>query len=434
MTAIYHLYKTGTAFLSLLYPFLKLHAGVTGRHEKSLKQRFGYYPSDIVTEKNKRPRIWMHAASVGEVSVAKAIWDELAALLPDCEILISTTTETGQAFAKSIFSENISIIYAPVDIPKVVNKALSLFKPDAMVFIETELWPNWTVCTQQMGIPVILVNGRISLRSMKGYERIKRLTKDILDKFDCLSMIHAADAERIARMGADACKIKIHGNAKFDNLTRRNKAEEVESIRNLYGVEDKDLVFVAGSTRQNENEIILKAYQSILEKYPEVLLFIAPRHIERSDEIIRMVRDAGLDCQLRSEFDGNTRQRKAPVVVINTIGELSMVYGLSAFSFCGGSLVPLGGQNILEAVSWGTPVFYGPHMQDFQEARALIESGVGEAFLVKDGNELTQKALFMLKRPEYAKDIGKKALASAMQNTGAAEKHAKEILNLLKLK
>ena len=431
MTPISHLYKLGTSCLYLLYPIAKLHCDIFGKNKKSVKQRFGSYPETIVRRNSQIPRIWMHGASVGEISVAYAIFKELENLTSGYEVVISTTTETGNTVAEATFPGNTPIIFAPLDIPKAVAEALSFIKPEVMVFIETELWPNWIRRTHQMGIPTILVNGRISRRSMRRYEKIKVLMKDTLNNFDCLSMIHSDDGQRIQRLGADQKIIKINGNAKFDNLTRPVEDHETKKIRELYSIEDTSVVFVAGSTRQSEGELILRAYQDILKTHPEVQLFIAPRHIERSRDIAGIARSMGLNYQLRTEFDGVRVKRASSVVIIDVIGELSTLYGAGTVCFCGGSLVPLGGQNILEPVSWGKPVFYGPHMDDFQEARELIEDAVGEALLVTDGDMLVQKVVAILDDPDYGKKVGDKARQGVLKNRGAAKKHAQEIVNLL---
>ena len=431
MTLMFSFYKAGTSCLSLAYPFVKLHSLLYGKPQKSMYQRFGLYPEIAKRHHHKSPRIWLHAASVGEVSVAHAIFKALEQLLPEFEGILSTTTKTGNDFANSVFPKKTPLIFAPIDIPKTVRDALSFIHPDVMVFVETELWPNWTISASQLGIPTILVNGRISKRSMKRYEKITPLTREVLSYFDCLSMIHLEDSQRIQQMGADKKIIKINGNAKFDNLVRQREASETELIRRRYSLSDRDVVFVAGSTRQNEGEQILRAYQEIVKKYPNLLLLIAPRHIERATDIARCAENMGLDCQFRSDFDGKKIKRTSPLVIIDVIGELSTVYGVSTFCFCGGSLAPLGGQNVLEPVSWGKPVFYGPHMEDFQEARDLIEAAVGDAFLVTDGNMLVKKAVAILEDPEYGQKIGEAARQRVLKNRGAARRHAKEIVTLL---
>ena len=436
MTPSHNLYRAGTMFVSLLYPLIKM----IGRHRKdfteSLDQRFGYYSAAIMGKRIGRPRIWFHAASVGEVSVAGTICRELKKMLPQADIILSTTTTTGQAYAASVFDPHATRLYAPVDAPAAVERALTAFCPDAMVFVETELWPNWTARAVRMNIPVILVNGRISPRSMTRYMKIKSLTRTTLAGFERLSMIHSEDAGRILEMGAEKSQIRVHGNAKFDQMVVSETARAVSKtrIRKLYHVAETDVVFVAGSTRQDEPEIVMDAWLAVLKKHPQALLFVAPRHIERAGDLAAAAAARGLDCQLRTGFDSNMTKRRAGVVIVDTIGELADLYGISACCFCGGSLAPLGGQNVLEPVSWGKPVFYGPHMQDFQEARDIIEKAVGDALRVENGRELAEKVIHVLDHPEYGKQVGGQARKAVLQNTGAAGKHAEEIINILKLR
>jgi 3-deoxy-D-manno-octulosonic-acid transferase len=373
----------------------------------------------------------MHAASVGEVSVAAVVAEELIKYLPDCAIVVSTATETGQAFAKNIFSKTVTLIYAPFDSSFSVKRALSFVRPDVLICIETEIWPNLLFEAHQMGVKTVLINGRISDGSVKWYLKFSSLMKKILETMEAFSMIHKNDAERIFLIGANEKKVTVNGNAKFDILIRNHHKCCIDKIRKSYSLNGDEVILVAGSTRRNEEKAVLDAYEKIIEIYPETYLFIAPRHIKRAKQVADIVKDRGLKFQFRSDFDGNSLKRIEKIVIINTIGELFSVYGVCALAFCGGSLVPLGGQNLLEAAVWGKPVFYGPFMDDFQEAKTLLEDAVGDCFLVKSGDELAKKSLFYLQNPEERINIGRQARAAVMNNQGAAEKHAGVVFNVL---
>ncbi|MBA3028170.1 MAG: hypothetical protein FP816_05040 [Desulfobacteraceae bacterium] len=429
MAAAYYFYKTLTRFFTPLGPSFQWYAGISGKHKESMDQRWGIYPQGLSRVNLKKPRIWIHAASVGEVGVSGAIVEELTAIAKEFEIVLSTTTETGHAWAKIKLPPDIPLIYAPLDIPSVVEKALVFIQPDLIVFVETEIWPNWVCSARERNIKIILVNGRVSGRSIKKYLKIKSLMGETLKSFDGLNMIHREDADRMILMGALEEKIRIHGNAKFDGLTRKDEKSEREAMARIYSIHEKDLVFVAGSTREGEEELILKAYGEMLQTHPSLKLLMAPRHVERSSEVVQKVKSAGFSHRLRSGFGGKNDDPNARVVIIDIIGELASVYGLGAFSFCGGSLVPKGGQNILEAAAWGKPVFYGPHMDDFKEAMDLIEEAVGQAFLVNSWKALAEKALTYLQNPDLSRSHGEKARAAVLKNNGAARKYALEIIN-----
>lgn len=432
MSLMYHIYRQATTFLFLLgLPFLKLYSFLTGRYTESIDQRLGFYHVKSPDSTKKSPRIWMHAASVGEVSVAAVIAEEIRRISPGSSLFVSTTTETGQAIAKDRLPPSISLIYAPIDSVFAVRKALAFIRPDMLACIETEIWPNLFFEANRMGIKTVLANGRISGRSFKKYEKIVPLTREVLKNVESFSMIHEQDARRILLMGAPKERVCVIGNAKYDSLIRNHFRTNLDAIRKTYSLTGEEIIFVAGSTRQNEETAVFDAYEKIIEKVPEALLFIAPRHIERAASVSRLAVSRGFDHQLRSALDGSHSRRTARVIIMDTIGELAAVYGVSSVAFCGGSLVPLGGQNILEAAVWGKPVFYGPFMEDFQEARDLIETVVGDAFVVRNGEELAQRAIFYLMNAEKREEAGKRVRASVLENQGAARRHAEVMLRTL---
>jgi 3-deoxy-D-manno-octulosonic-acid transferase len=432
MNLLYPVYRQLTTLLFLLgfIPF-KLYSVLSGRYKDSLDQRLGFYPPKNTITKARRPRIWMHAASVGEVSVAGVIAEEIQRLSPDYSLVISTTTETGQAIARERLPASIPVIYAPVDSVFAVKKALAFTRPDMLTCIETEIWPNLFIEAHRMGVKTVLSNGRISVRSWKKYQKSVSFTRDVLKNVCAFSMIHEEDARRIRAMGAPQDRICVAGNAKYDGLIRNHLRVNLDGIRKTYSLTGKEMVLVAGSTRRNEEEAVLDAYEKIIEKIPGTLLFIAPRHIERAQSISRLVSSRGFDHQLRSSLDGVKSRRTADIVIMDTIGELAAVYGVSTVAFCGGSLVPLGGQNLLEAAVWGKPVFYGPSMEDFQEARDMIETAVGDELLVNNSKTLAQKVIHYLTDNDKREKIGKKIRTSLLQHQGAARKHAEIMLTFL---
>jgi len=413
----------------IFFPPFWLYTRLTGRYSDSLGQRLGFYPQSILDDIVGSPRIWIHAASVGEVSAAEAIIESLTRMMPDCAVILSTTTEHGQALAREKFKSKAVCIYAPVDFVVSVRRALLSIRPDVLVCLETEIWPNWLFSARKLGVKIALVNGRISVRSIKGYLKIRFLIQEALNQVDSFSMIREEDARRLMMLGIPKKRIEINGNAKYDLLLRRADFSLVDKNKKLYNVSGKEPVLVAGSTRGHEHSIILNIYSIILKVLPETLLIIAPRHVEKIQHIIDMVKARGFSYQLKTEIDKPDCSRSASVVIINTIGDLQSTYSIASVVFCGGSLEPLGGQNVLEAAVWGKPVFYGPSMEDFLDAKALLDK-TGGGIQVKDDRELTEKMQYYLTHPEEANAVGKLAREAVMSNHGAADKHAAVIFRL----
>ena len=422
-------------FLNILLFFIFLptfwfYTRLTGRFGDGLGQRLGFYPKSLVGAISGSPRIWIHAASVGEVNGAVAIVESLTRLMPHCAIILSTTTKHGHSCARERFGPETTCIYAPLDFIVSVRKALLAIRPDILVCLETEIWPNWLLAARRMGVKIALINGRISGRSIKGYLKIRFLIQEALNQIETFSMIREEDAQRLMMLGVPKKKIEINGNAKYDFLLRQAVPSLKSENEKLYNLNGNEPVLVAGSTRGSEHEVIVNVYEKILQTLPETLLIIAPRHVEKIQHIIDMVKAKGLSYQLKTEIDQAGCLRTASVVIINTIGDLQSTYSIASIVFCGGSLEPLGGQNILEAAVWGKPVFYGPSMEDFLDAKALLDK-TGGGIQVKDDRELAERMLYYLTHPDEADAVGKLAREAVMSNKGSAEKHAAVIFKLI---
>jgi 3-deoxy-D-manno-octulosonic-acid transferase len=394
-----------------------------------MSQRLGIYGAHARAISGT-PRIWIHAVSVGEVTVAGAIIQALKKRMPHCVIILSTTTAHGQAVAVEKLAAQAVCLYAPIDFILSVQNALSVLKPDILVCLETEIWPNWLMAAHRMGIKTALINGRLSVRSIKRYRKIRPLMKEIFTTLDAFSMIHAEDAKRIQQLGAPLQNISVGGNAKYDLLRAATETATADAMKKLYRVTPDQPVLVAGSTRGAEGDLVLAVFQKIIAQFPQALLIIAPRHLKRVPEISERARHLGFSCQLRTRLNETNAPRTASVVIIDTIGELQAIYGIASVVFCGGSLVPLGGQNILEAAVWGKPVIYGPSMDDFRDARELLES-TGGGIQVANEVELAEKVADYFSRPDMAAGIGFRAKQAVLSQSGAADRHAAVIYRLL---
>ena len=424
----YNFFSIGLFFV--FFPFFWLYSRLSGRFSDSIAQRFGFYPVSLLSGVGGSPRIWIHAASVGEVSGAEAVIESLVRLMPDCAIVLSTTTEHGQFLARNKFGSRVACIYAPLDFFVSVRRALLTVRPDILVCLETEIWPNWFFAARKLGVKVALINGRISVRSFKGYLRIRFLIQEALNQVEAFSMIQDEDALRLMMLGVPRKKIVVNGNAKYDLLLSRADSRLREENEKLYNLKGNERVLVAGSTRGAEHEIILDIYEKIHKTLPDIILIIAPRHIKKIRHVIEAVKKRGLSHQLRTEINSSDSPRTAPIVIINTIGDLQSTYSIASVVFCGGSLEPLGGQNVLEAAVWGKPVFYGPSMEDFLDAKALLDK-TGGGIQVNNSEELTEKMLYYLTHPGKADAVGRSAKEAVMLNKGAAGKHASVIYRLL---
>jgi 3-deoxy-D-manno-octulosonic-acid transferase len=281
-----------------------------------------------------------------------------------------------------------------------------------------------------MGIKTALINGRISVRSIRAYLKFRPFFCGVLRNVDAFSMISEEDSTRIRSMGADPNKIEINGNAKYDLLASLTDPAMETQMQKILNLEPSSRVFVAGSTRGGEEAMVLDAYEKIIKEFPDTVLIIAPRHIERTAEIRSLLERRGFRYQLWSEIDGGAPKRTEQVVIINTFGELFKLYSIGTVVFCGASLVPLGGQNPLEAAVWGKVVFYGPSMENFLDAKTLLEE-VGAGIAVSSPEMLAEKVVWFLRHPETLKAYSSRAREAVIRNQKAANKHASVIAALI---
>ena len=395
-----------------------------GKYRKSFVPKFGGRQAKKFRHLKDGPRIWVHAVSVGEVTAAAPIVASLKARKPDTRIIFSTSTETGQDMARKFINKADALIYYPLDAPWVVRKMLDLARPDVFVAVETELWPNFLHQCAARGVRTLMVNGRISPRSYKRYYRTRWFWKRVLRDLNAAAMISEIDAERIRDIGMEPAKIKILGNAKYDGLASAVSPVLREEISRRFHVWEGEKYFVAGSTHEGEEKIVIDVYRKLLARYPELKLILVPRHIERTAEVVQLLKRENLsDVITLSEMNAGRPRRDERVVVVDVIGELFKIYALADVVFCGGSLVPRGGQNILEAAAWGKVIFYGPSMEDFSREKALLEE-VGCGNTIRDAEELLQGITELLDRPQELHDRGERGREIVLANIGAAARYA----------
>ncbi|MDI9570814.1 MAG: glycosyltransferase N-terminal domain-containing protein [Pseudomonadota bacterium] len=428
---LYNVVLGAAALVALPYYGLKM--ALTGKYRRSLGAKLGRAPAAAYEGMKGRPRIWIHAVSVGEVTAAAPIVAALRELRPEACIVLSTSTETGQDMARSLVRDATAIIYYPLDIPAVVEKVLDRVRPDVFAMTETEIWPNFLRACHRRGVRIVMINGRISPRSFRRYRRTRRFWERVLALVDRVGVISAVDGERLLSLGLPPERMEILGNAKYDGLAAKvspGLREEIARRLNL-SPRDEGPVFVAGSTHEGEETVVLEVYRELLRDIPALKLILIPRHVERGAAVRELCRRHGCTdlITLREIASGKERTTER-VIVVDVIGELFKIYSLATVVFCGGSLVPRGGQNILEPAAWGKVVCYGPSMEDFLDEKELLEK-VGAGAPVADGRELLAAVRGLVARPDVLAARGEAARAAVVANQGASRRHAALIMGAL---
>ena len=407
-----------------------------------LTARFALGLPDLELDKGN---IWVHALSVGEVVSAIPLINSLQVEFPDKDIVFTVTTVTGMAIAREKLDSKVkAVLTMPVDTWWSVQRIVNFVKPSVFILIETDIWPALLCSLKGKGIPSILVNGRISPRTFRSYTRIPSLTRKMFDPLELCLMQSDLDRERLLQVGLNKEKVIMVGNIKFDRDMAIMSNEERQDWFDILALEPSAPLWVVGSTHPGEEEIVLDVFKRLRVFFPRLRLIVAPRDTGRSDEILIMIRDMGLRAALKTEISEQSEKRKAQpatrnpafsgitrhtpsgsivydVLVLNTIGELGSVYGLGSVSFVGGSLVPVGGHNLLEPASCGNVVLFGPHTRNFVSmSEALLEAGGG--WRVRDGDELHKAMKTLLEDAEMRARMGGLAKAFVENNRGALKR------------
>ena len=399
------------------------------RCRQGLPQRFGFRLPSITQD--PRPLIWIHAVSLGEVVAITPLVKELHTRHPDHRIVVSTVTETGRDAVEQRLAGIAEHLYAPLDFPWSVARTVAHLRPALYVFIETELWPNLLRHLAHLGVPTIMVNGRLSSRSYarQQWEPVRSFYGAILRSLRLCLMQSDRDVERIISLGADPQSVRRTGNIKFDQPLPSSNERKV--TRSGLGIPADAPLIVAGSTHPGEEEMLVEAYTGILRRYPTARLLLAPRHIERAEAVEAMLRNRGLTVRRRSTWEQAEAERSGvQVVILDTRGELALVYQEATVAFVGGTLIPIGGHNLLEPAFWAKPVLFGPYTDHCVEiADLLLQAGGGRRVLQVD--DLTQQWLRILERPEIGVSMGQAAQSVVRQNQGALQKTIEAIDSVL---
>ncbi len=375
-------------------------------------ERFGFIPNSETSQ-----IIWIHAVSVGEVRAAAPLVNNLLERHPGGSIMITTTTPTGSEQVGLLFGDKVAHSYVPYDLPSAVNRFLDRVRPKIAVIMETELWPNIFHTCHQRNIPIIIANVRLSESSLRGYKKIARLVKSTLQQVSKMAVQSQADAERLLALGAPEWIIRVTGSMKFDMTLPASVLESGEALRREWGAARP--VWVAASTHEGEDERLLTAFREIKTRFANLLLVLVPRHPERFAPVARLCRKAGFRVALRSKVRGPLEET-VDILVGDTMGELLMFFAASDLAFIGGSLVPTGGHNLLEAAAVGKPMIFGPHMFNFKEISALaLERGAG--IQVQNESQLASAVTNYLSEPNLRYEAGQAGKNMVEDNRGALE-------------
>jgi len=408
---------TYTLLLYLLLPLVLLRLLWRGlrapAYWRRWPERFGFVPQ----LPGSAPVVWLHAVSVGEVQAAAPLVRALMARYPQHRFMLTTMTPTGAEQVLSSFGQDVAHCYVPYDLPGAVRRFLARVRPVAVIVMETELWPNIFHGCHERSIPLLLVNVRLSARSAAGYHRVRRLATAMLSHVCAIAAQTQADAERIIALGAVPDRVRVTGNIKFDINMPASLHEEAAVLRRNLGAERA--VWIAASTREGEEPMILEAYASVRRSLPQSLLVLVPRHPERFTKVATLARKHGFNTRLRSEvLPCDTRTE---VFIGDSMGELALLYAAADVAFVGGSLVPTGGHNMIEPAALGLPVIFGPHVFNFEEAsRLLCEAGA--AVQVRNSEQLAAAVLNYLTDANLRYATGEKGKQLVQRNRGALDK------------
>ena len=412
--------------LAVVSPVLMYRSLVHGKYRDGWGEKlFGRLP-ELGDVAPGQERYWFHAVSVGEVLLLQSILPELRSRSPEAEIVLTTTTTTGHAVACDKFPD-VTVAYFPLDFSWAVRRAVSRIQPTQIILVELELWPNFLATAQRSGIPLSLINGRLSDKSFRGYSKGRWLLRPVLQSFDLLAVQNETYAQRFLTLGARSECLHVTGSAKFDRVNADRRNANTQQLGEAFGLGDSEPVFIAGSTQDPEEQIALEAWLELRDEFPELRLILVPRHKERFEETARLVESYGLPLLRRSATDVedavniSTRSDDKPVILLDTLGELSACWGLADFAYVGGSMGNRGGQNMIEPCAYGAAVCFGPNTRNFRDiVQSLLECNAAK--VVKDQLGLTSLLRAWLTERQSAARQGIAAREFVLSQSGASQK------------
>jgi len=393
----------------------------------------------IARQHPDRPCVWFHAVSVGEVLQLPTLIADFVATHPQYEILITTTTGTGFDVAKQKFPQH-TIGYWPFDFTWAVTRALKTVRPEMVVLVELELWPNFLLAAKSRQTPVVLINGRISANSFRGYQRLTALWKRVLPALTRCAVQTEEYAERLIALGVPSDRVTVTGNIKFDRVQSNRRNPKTDELRRFFGIAENELAFIAGSTQETEEAAAITTWESLRTEFPHLRLILVPRHKERFEDVARVAALQGHNVRRRSGVEGRRSKvegqtgnatsssdsqlstlNSQPLCLLDTLGELGACWGLADVAFVGGSLTNRGGQNMLEPAGYGAAVLFGPNTRNFKD---IVEQLLSRdaARVVQNGDDLTATVGELLRDETERHRLGQAAREFVQTQQGATAK------------
>ena len=403
-----------------------------GKHRHGLSERFGIVPEEIREKLKGRKVFWLHAVSVGEVTLAVRFADAIRKKDAEAQMVLTTTTSAGWDVANKLKDENDVLLYFPVDFGFAVRSFIRSVSPKAVIILETEIWPNLMTELSRLGIPVFIVNGRISDKGIGTYRLVRFFLRRILR---CVAAIGAQDErmkERFLELGAEPGRVGVTGNLKYDWVPSDSRDAPLEDLKHRLKT-GANFWLVAGSTHENEEELLFELYPALKERFPNFRLLIAPRHLERLASIEQRAAQKNIPVKKVSslEQNGSSDKNSEGVLLLDQMGVLAFWYQLADAVFMGGSLVPVGGHNLVEPAYFKKPILFGPFMQNFTEMADEFQKN-GAAIQVRDAKDLKQKLMELFQDKEKRERLGLAAKRLVLSHQGAVQKNIEMVFGGLK--
>ena len=424
---LYNIFQV--ASLILLSPLLLIKAIISPKYRGRILLRLGFGIEELTAKLPKtKQRIWIHALSVGEVLSAQPLVSELRSAYPEITLVFSASTKTGEELAREVMAREVDLFVPfPLDLYNVARKFIALINADLFILIETDFWPNFLHIQKKKNIPAIMVNGRISQSSFNRYKRLRFIFLPMFRIFRFISMQTTADADKMIELGVQAERVKALGNLKYDAVLPDTVGWDQEQrptsfYRKQFGIPLEKIVWIAGSTHAGEEVSILSAYKRLSLLFPDLFLVVAPRNVERGREIKEIADRLGLTVRRRTAPFQDEEFPGAPLLILDTMGELSRMYSFCDIAFIGGSLVPDGGHNPLEPAAFAKPILFGPYMDDFAEISTdLLKKDA--AIVCHDEDDIFEVLKQLLVNSSLRKEMGEQAQSLVLLHRGVSKRH-----------
>lgn len=410
-----------SAILYLLSPLILLHLWLRGKKAPAYRKRWQERLGFIKSHNIKKHAVVFHCASIGEVVAATPLIKKLQSAHPNNPIVITCNTPTGTEQIERNFSDTVEHVYLPLDFPCATKRFIKNLQPKMICILETELWPNLIAMSKRNNIPVLILNARLSEKSLAGYKKVAPLSKSIMQGITLLAAHDESDSSRFVELGLDRNKVTTTGSIKFDITINQNTLKKVSNVKQK--LIHKQPIWIAGSTHPGEDELLLEVHKNLLKSHPDALLILVPRHPEQFDKVATLISEANLTFDRKSSLTGICNSQ---VLLGDTMGELGILYGAAQCAFIGGSLIERGGHNPLEASAYGIPVITGPHIFNFLHVYPELIKAQG-CLKVKSSDEILTTLEQIFSDESYRNNIGQQGALFVGKNQGAI----KETINII---